>query len=102
MLKVFYEDQDVIVVKKPVGTESQAVHSFAPDMVSEIKKHIHRLSTENGEKIIVGTDDFTGNYNAKLLVELYKNYNVRAYAINSLGVSYDDMKLARGGSISPR
>lgn len=33
MLKVFYEDQDVIVVKKPVGTESQAVHSFAPDMV---------------------------------------------------------------------
>lgn len=50
MLKVFYEDQDVIVVKKPVGTESQAVHSFAPDMVSEIKKHIHRLSTENGEK----------------------------------------------------
>ena len=50
MLKVFYEDQDVIVVKKPVGTESQAVHSFAPDMVSEIKKHIHRLSTENGER----------------------------------------------------
>ena len=47
MLKVFYEDQDVIVVKKPVGTESQAVHSFAQDMVSEIKKHIHRLSTEN-------------------------------------------------------
>ena len=38
MLKVFYEDQDVIVVKKPVGTESQAVHSFAADMVSEIKR----------------------------------------------------------------
>ena len=32
MLKVFYEDQDVIVVKKPVGTESQAVHSFEPDI----------------------------------------------------------------------
>ena len=57
MLKVFYEDQDVIVVKKPVGTESQAVHSFAPDMVSEIKKHIHRLSTENGEKLV---EDYVG------------------------------------------
>ena len=57
MLKVFYEDQDVIVVKKPVGTESQAVHSFAPDMVSEIKKHIHRLSTENGEKPV---EDYVG------------------------------------------
>lgn len=67
-----------------------------------VKNATDTPSTENGEKIIVGTDDFTGNYNAKLLVELYKNYNVRAYAINSLGVSYDDMKLARGGSISPR
>ena len=57
MLKVFYEDQDVIVVKKPVGTESQAVHSFAPDMVSEIKKHIHRLSTENGERLV---EDYVG------------------------------------------
>ena len=57
MLKVFYEDQDVIVVKKPVGTESQAVHSFAPDMVSEIKKHIHRLSTENGGKLV---EDYVG------------------------------------------
>lgn len=57
MLKVFYEDQDVIVVKKPVGTESQAVHSFEPDMVSEIKKHIHRLSTENGERLV---EDYVG------------------------------------------
>lgn len=45
MLKVFYEDQDIIVVKKPVGVESQATHSFSPDMVSEIRKHINRLST---------------------------------------------------------
>ena len=45
MLTIFYEDKDIIVVKKPVGVESQAAHSFAPDMVSEIRKHINRLST---------------------------------------------------------
>ena len=52
MLKVFYEDQDIIVVKKPVGVESQATHSFAPDMVSEIHKHINKLSTEAGESYV--------------------------------------------------
>jgi len=67
-----------------------------------VKNTTDTPSLEKGEKIIVGTDDFVGVYNAKLLVELYKNYNVRAYAINSSGVSYDDMKRAYGGSISPR
>ncbi|MCI9148156.1 MAG: RluA family pseudouridine synthase [Hungatella sp.] len=43
MLELLYEDKDVIVVKKPVGMESQAAGGFAPDMVSEIKKHIHNL-----------------------------------------------------------
>ena len=52
MLKVFYEDQDIIVVKKPVGVESQATHSFAPDMVSEIRKHINKLSTAAGESYV--------------------------------------------------
>lgn len=50
MLTVFYEDKDIIVVKKPVGVESQAVSSFAPDMVSEIRKHINRLSTASRGK----------------------------------------------------
>lgn len=67
-----------------------------------VKNTTDTPSIENGEKIVVGTNDFTGSYNAKLLVELYKSYNVRAYAINSFGVSYDDVKLARAGSISPR
>ncbi len=40
MLEVFYEDKDIIVVKKPAGVESQAVHGFEPDMVSEIRNHI--------------------------------------------------------------
>ena len=43
MLRVLYEDQDIIVVEKPVGMESQSAGSFAPDMVSEIKKHINKL-----------------------------------------------------------
>ena len=46
MLNIFYEDQELIVVKKPVGMESQETHSFSPDLVSEIKKHIHHLSTK--------------------------------------------------------
>ncbi len=48
MLEVLYEDRDIIVVKKPVGVESQSSASFAPDMVSEIRKHIQSLSTIRG------------------------------------------------------
>ena len=40
MLKVLYEDDEIIVVVKPAGVESQAAKRFAPDMVSEVKKHL--------------------------------------------------------------
>mgnify|MGYP002511394888 CR=1 FL=1 len=52
MLEIFYEDKEIIVVKKPVGMESQASHFFAPDLVSEIRKHINRLSTGKGEPYV--------------------------------------------------
>lgn len=42
MLQILYEDESVIVVEKPVGLESQSNRKFSPDMVSEIKKHIHK------------------------------------------------------------
>ncbi|MCC8026366.1 MAG: RluA family pseudouridine synthase [Clostridium sp.] len=51
MISVIYEDRDVIVVKKPAGLESQSSRSFAPDMVSEIRRYlsqkrdIHKLPT---------------------------------------------------------
>ena len=40
MLKVLYEDKEILVVIKPAGVESQAAKRFAPDMVSEVKKHL--------------------------------------------------------------
>lgn len=40
MLSILYEDNDIIVVIKPAGLESQSGKSFAPDMVSEIRKHL--------------------------------------------------------------
>ncbi len=46
MIEILYEDQDVIVTVKPPGIDSQARHSFEPDMVSEIRKHLSKLSTE--------------------------------------------------------
>lgn len=52
MLNVLYEDKDMIVVEKPAGIESQSSHSFAPDMVSEIKRHIHSSSTGKGEPYV--------------------------------------------------
>ena len=52
MLEVLYEDREIIVVKKPVGMESQSAASFVPDMVSEIKKHIHNLCPEKGEPYV--------------------------------------------------
>ena len=52
MLNILYEDQELIVVKKPVGMESQETHSFSPDLVSEIKKHIHHLSTKKEEPYV--------------------------------------------------
>lgn len=52
MLRVLYEDQDIIVVEKPVGMESQSAGSFAPDMVSEIKKHINKLCPTGKEPYV--------------------------------------------------
>ena len=42
-MRIFYEDKDLIAVEKPPGMDAQSVHSFAPDMVSEIRKHIHYI-----------------------------------------------------------
>lgn len=49
MLKILYEDPQIIVVWKPVGMESQSSRGFAADMVSEIKRHIHNSSPKRGE-----------------------------------------------------
>ena len=48
MLKVLYEDDEILVVIKPAGVESQAAKRFAPDMVSEVKKHL--LSTNHAHR----------------------------------------------------
>lgn len=52
MLEVLWEDRDVIVVYKPVGIESQSSRGFAADMVSEIKRHIHKTSPDKGEPYV--------------------------------------------------
>lgn len=52
MLDILYEDKELIVVKKPVGIESQSSRGFAADMVSEIKRHIHNLSPLAGEPYV--------------------------------------------------
>lgn len=52
MVEILYEDKDIIVVKKPAGMEAQSSSSFAPDMVSEIKKHIHNLYPDKGEPYV--------------------------------------------------
>lgn len=41
MVSILYEDTDIIVVHKPAGLESQSSRGFAPDMVSEIRRHLH-------------------------------------------------------------
>ena len=51
MLKILFEDQSIIVVEKPPGLESQETKKLEPDMVSEIKKHIHKLSTQMPGKV---------------------------------------------------
>ncbi|HJC47099.1 MAG TPA: RluA family pseudouridine synthase [Candidatus Lachnoclostridium pullistercoris] len=50
MLNILFEDQSIIVAEKPVGLESQSTRKLEPDMVSEIKKHIHKLSTNQSGK----------------------------------------------------
>lgn len=45
MLQILYEDPYIIVPVKPAGIEAQSSRSFEPDMVSELRKHINKLST---------------------------------------------------------
>ena len=54
MLEILYEDQDIIVVVKPSGVESQAARKFQPDMISAIKKHlvINKLCTPGKEPYV--------------------------------------------------
>lgn len=49
---ILFEDDDILVVEKPAGIESQSGKTFEPDMVSEIKKHINTLSTNKGEPYV--------------------------------------------------
>lgn len=51
-LTILYEDEELLVVEKPVGIESQSAKSFEPDMVSEIKKHINILSPKKCEPYV--------------------------------------------------
>lgn len=46
MLKILYEDKDILVVVKPAGIESQTSRRLEPDMVSEIKNYLHNSRTE--------------------------------------------------------
>lgn len=41
MITILYEDKDIIVAEKPAGLESQSSRGFEPDMVSQIRTHIH-------------------------------------------------------------
>lgn len=52
MLNILYEDDQIMVVEKPVGIESQSNRTFEPDMVSEVKKHINSLSPKKGEPYV--------------------------------------------------
>ena len=50
MLNILFEDQSIIVAEKPAGLESQATRKLEPDMVSEIRNYIHKLSTDGRGK----------------------------------------------------
>lgn len=51
-MNVLYEDEQIIVVEKPVGMESQSSGTFEPDMVSEVKKHRTLLSPKREEPYV--------------------------------------------------
>ena len=42
MVKIIYEDSELLVVEKPAGLESQSSKKLEPDMVSEIKSYLIR------------------------------------------------------------
>lgn len=52
MLDTLYEDEALLVVRKPIGIESQTSRGFEPDMVSEIKNYFNSLSTKQGEPYV--------------------------------------------------
>ncbi len=47
MLNILFEDNDIIVVVKPVGTASQTERSMAPDMVSLLMNHQAKNGVKN-------------------------------------------------------
>ena len=51
-MNILYEDDQIIVVEKPAGIESQSSRTFEPDMVSEVKKHINSLSPKKGDPYV--------------------------------------------------
>lgn len=51
-MNILYEDEQIIVVEKPVGMESQAARALEPDMVSEVKKHWGGLSSKREEPYV--------------------------------------------------
>ena len=61
MLKVLYEDDEILVVIKPAGVESQAAKRFAPDMVSEVQKTPgYQQIMHTGEGTLCGSYPQTG------------------------------------------
>lgn len=60
MLNILYEDNEILVVWKPVGMESQSGRGFDADMVSEIRRYLstkkpvdyHNLSTKAVEPYV--------------------------------------------------
>lgn len=61
MFSVLYEDKDILVAEKPAGLESQSARSFAPDMVSEIRRHLStKLSTSSSTALFAGRPPYVG------------------------------------------
>lgn len=51
MIKIIYEDEQIIVVDKPAGMESQSSRGFEADVVSQLKNHLAaELSTKLSTK----------------------------------------------------
>lgn len=52
MIRIIYEDKQLLVVEKPAGMESQVSRGLEADMVSEIKKYLNNLYTKKGEPYV--------------------------------------------------
>ena len=51
-LKVFYEDEDILVCQKPMGVPSQGDKTRNPDMVTLVKKYIFDHGRTEGEPYV--------------------------------------------------